>query len=158
GLHRTGADRGGAGAAFLRSGGNTQAGGRARAFAAGAAVSGGAGYCAGRGPCRIPARRPGPRPPRHSQPPSPAPLGGKCFGGKQTMIRKAFLLSLAFGLALALPAKAQDLFAQVKSGMPETVQIGDGQLKGYVADGIASFLGIPYAAPPVGDLRWKPPQ
>jgi para-nitrobenzyl esterase len=33
-----------------------------------------------------------------------------------------------------------------------------GPLKGIVNGNITEFLGIPYAAPPVGDLRWTPPQ
>jgi para-nitrobenzyl esterase len=33
-----------------------------------------------------------------------------------------------------------------------------GPLKGFVNGTTGEFLGIPYAAPPVGDLRWTPPQ
>lgn len=39
------------------------------------------------------------------------------------------------------------------------VKIETGQLTGTtLSSGIRVFKGIPYAAPPVGDLRWKPPQ
>jgi para-nitrobenzyl esterase len=38
------------------------------------------------------------------------------------------------------------------------VTIEKGTLHGSVQDGIVSFKGVPYAAPPVGNLRWKPPQ
>jgi para-nitrobenzyl esterase len=38
------------------------------------------------------------------------------------------------------------------------VQVTGGRVAGVVASGIASFKGIPFAAPPVGDLRWKAPQ
>ena len=33
-----------------------------------------------------------------------------------------------------------------------------GQIKGELHSGNAHFLGVPYARPPVGELRWQPPE
>ena len=39
-----------------------------------------------------------------------------------------------------------------------TIQIQDGRLQGVVEYNMNAFKNIPYAAPPMGDLRWRPPQ
>src|SRR5690625_2674081 len=38
------------------------------------------------------------------------------------------------------------------------VMTDNGRVAGKVTPAMRKYLGIPYAAPPVGDLRWKPPQ
>jgi len=38
------------------------------------------------------------------------------------------------------------------------IKITSGKIQGYENRSVKKFKGIPYAAPPVGDLRWKPPQ
>lgn len=38
------------------------------------------------------------------------------------------------------------------------IQTKSGKLRGANQDGIAVFKGIPFAAPPVGQFRWRPPQ
>ena len=38
------------------------------------------------------------------------------------------------------------------------VQTRDGPVCGLTADGVTSYLAVPYAAPPVGALRWRPPR
>ena len=64
------------------------------------------------------------------------------------MIVRRQLAAAAFALsALSLPLGAS----------AQTATIKQGALKGAVVEGVEEFWGIPYAAPPVGDLRWKPP-
>ena len=48
--------------------------------------------------------------------------------------------------------------AMAAEAAPRRVTIAAGQLIGATVAGISSFQGLPYAAPPVGALRWQPPQ
>ena len=48
--------------------------------------------------------------------------------------------------------------AVLRSAPPAIVKIDSGQLSGTSWNGVKVFKGIPFAAPPVGDLRWKAPQ
>jgi len=41
---------------------------------------------------------------------------------------------------------------------PAPVKVEGGLVQGAVENGLAVYRGIPFAAPPVGDLRWKAPQ
>jgi len=49
-------------------------------------------------------------------------------------------------------------FAANVAAATTTVTIDTGKLRGEAQSEVVSFKGIPFAQPPVGDLRWKPPQ
>lgn len=40
---------------------------------------------------------------------------------------------------------------------PTTARVSAGTLRGVEDEGVVAFRGVPFAAPPVGDLRWRPP-
>jgi para-nitrobenzyl esterase len=69
----------------------------------------------------------------------------------QIGLRIACALMLA-GLILGLSsmAHADPLMVKIEQGKVHGKTIGDGKVK--------AFLGLPYAAPPVGDLRWRAPE
>jgi para-nitrobenzyl esterase len=66
-------------------------------------------------------------------------------------MKTAFVLPVVGLLALPLAAAS--------SGAPAPqAKTESGLVSGAVADGVVSYKGVPYAAPPVGDLRWRAPQ
>src|SRR5580704_15101773 len=71
-----------------------------------------------------------------------------------TIGRMALWIMPALGLGSTDTALAQ---SGSNAGLQVTTKQGvvEGILE---SSGVRSFKGIPYAAPPVGDLRWKEPQ
>ena len=69
----------------------------------------------------------------------------------KTRFATALLVSL-FGM---LPFAAQEARTQATSCFVTTTQ---GSVQGADLGVSCAFLGIPFAAPPIGNLRWKPPQ
>ncbi len=67
------------------------------------------------------------------------------------------LCALFIGLACHLPARSNEDAAMTPPASAPVVRTTAGLLQGLSEDALNVFKGIPYAAPPVGPLRWKPP-
>jgi len=64
-------------------------------------------------------------------------------------LRIALCLAFSFSLTMLVHAQATD---------PAIVKTENGLVRGVVANGVISWKGIPYAKPPIGELRWRVPQ
>ena len=61
---------------------------------------------------------------------------------------------LILGLSICMP-----IVGQISLSRINPVKTSGGQVSGKVlASGVKAWLGIPFARPPVNDLRWRPPQ
>jgi para-nitrobenzyl esterase len=96
--------------------------------------------------------------PRHTSPHSPDPYS---LSPRKASRRT----SLGVGLAVALGAlsaswpgvtTAQNQTAEKKPS--PVIETKEGPVQGFIANDVTAFLGIPYAEPPVGNLRWRPPK
>jgi para-nitrobenzyl esterase len=73
-------------------------------------------------------------------------------------MNKFFKLVIPLILPASLVAQAQ-MRPAARRPLTNRVQVVSGTLEGrLVANGIREFKGVPFAAPPVGALRWQPPQ
>jgi para-nitrobenzyl esterase len=83
----------------------------------------------------------------------------RCRGGFPSRLRQDIaVLTLGTSIAAGLTLAAGASPVPPHFGGAHVVKTNEGPVQGFAKNGIVEFLGIRYAAPPVGNLRWMPPQ
>lgn len=82
----------------------------------------------------------------------------RIFPGRSTVARLCAVMAAVL-LVLAPASLGQAATGRQASGPPSRLaHTGDGLVRGTDEAGTVAFRGIPFARPPVGTLRWQPPQ
>jgi cholinesterase len=74
---------------------------------------------------------------------------------------KISLLSVAFCATALAESLSNVVERQSNWTVGQTVQTRSGPIQGHAASNatrVSEYLGIPFAKPPIGDLRWEAPQ
>jgi para-nitrobenzyl esterase len=74
------------------------------------------------------------------------------------MLGRLTLLAIVSAAALSGLTLATNNAIRSYAAPPDVVRVDGGQISGTTVDGVRNFKGVPFAAPPVGSLRWKAPQ
>ena len=75
------------------------------------------------------------------------------------VVAAAMAIALVSGQAISQAQRVADpAAAPVPAPNGPIVRVRQGQLQGTVADGVMVFKAVPFAAAPVGDLRWRAPR
>src|ERR1700681_2152374 len=83
------------------------------------------------------------------------------FGGTKLIAGVATVTAFAVvGFSVAAVSRTRAVAAQAVAPActaDTLVNTEKGPVCGIVNNGVTSYLGVPFAAPPVGALRWQPP-
>lgn len=92
-------------------------------------------------------------------------MGTSVSGANRVSAKQRMLVVLSLGALLITSLSAQESKQEKAEQTPKatsatapTVATASGVVRGVTEDGVSSFKGIPFAAAPLGELRWRPPQ